>query len=128
MKPQIIGDYEIGYEMVQLILRDGDGAEFYRLSGNVTIPTIIVGCGHACWWQVVACLLHEAFELVADRLGCRFYPSHNLANDNSAYLFVLDHQRFADCCAKVADFMTVALPDLAVAWKQRQKTTKKESS
>ncbi len=122
MKSQIVGDYEIGYEYVQLILRDGVGAEFDRLSDDVTIPTITLGSDEARWVHVVARLLHESFELVMDRLGCRFYPAGNLANDSSAYTFVLDHQRFADCCAKVADFVAVALPDLKKAWTARQKS------
>ncbi len=121
MKPQIVGNYEIGYEYVRLILRDGTGAEFYRLSDDITIPTITLG-SEAKWVGVVARLLHESFELVMDRLGCRFYPTDNLANDSSAYTFVLDHQRFADCCAKVADFVAVALPDLKKAWMARQKS------
>ena len=121
MKSQVIGDDEIGYECVRLVLRDGCGAEFYRLSDDVTMPTIVVGADEGNWQHIVARLLHESFELVSDRLGCRFYPSGDLANNSSGYVFVLDHQRFADCCAKVADFLAVALPDLAKAWKARRK-------
>lgn len=121
MKPQVIGDYEIGYEYVQLVLRDGCGAEFYLLSDDVTIPTIVVGADDADWKQIVARLLHESFELVSDRLGCRFYPSGDLARNSAAYVFVLDHQRLADCCAKVAEFLAAALPDLQKAWKARRK-------
>lgn len=121
MKSQVIGDYEIGYECVRLALRDGTGAEFYRLSDDVTMPTIVIGADDADWRHIVTRLLHESFELIYDRLGCRFYPSGDLANNSSAYIFVLDHQRFADCCAKVADLLAVALPDLAKTWKARQK-------
>ena len=121
MKPQIIGDYEIGYEYVRLVLRDGTGADFYRLSDDVTIPTIVVGADEANWTRVVTRLLHESFELVLDRLGCRFYPSGDLAENAAAWVFMLDHQQFADCCAKVADFVAVALPDLKKAWTARLK-------
>ena len=121
MKPQVVGDYEIGYECVRLVLRDGTGAEFYRLSDDVTLPTIVIGADQAAWRHVVARLLHESFELVYDRLGCRFYPSDDLANNSAAHVFMFDHQRFADCCAKVADFLAAALPDLQKAWKARQK-------
>jgi len=119
MKPQVIGDYEIGYEMVRLVLRDGCGAEFYRLSDDVTLPTIVVGADEAGWTQIIARLLHESFELVLDRLGCRFYPSGDLAQNSSAYTFMLDHQHFADCCARVAEFLAAALPDLERALKAR---------
>ena len=96
MKPQIIGDYQIGYEYVRLVLRDGTGADFYRLSDDVTIPTIAVGADEANWTRVVTRLFH--------------------------YVSILDHQQFADCCAKVADFVAVALPDLKKAWTARQIT------
>ncbi len=126
MKPQVIGDYEIGFECVRLILRDGDGAEFYRLSDDVTSPTIAIGADNANWRQLVTRLLHESFELISDRLGCRFYPTGDLANNSSAYMLVLDHQRFADCCAKVADFLAVAMPDLQKAWKARVRNKKQK--
>ena len=120
MKPQIIGDYEIGYEYVHLVLRDGLGAEFCRISDDVTIPTITIGADDADWQHIIDRLLHESFELISDRLGCRLYPSGNLARNSAAYVFVLDHQQFADCCAKVAEFLAAALPDLAKAWKARK--------
>jgi len=121
MKPRVVGDYEIGYECVRLVLRDGSGAEFYRLSDDVTMPTIVVGGDEADWKHMVSRLLHESFELVSDRLGCRFYPSSDLSQNSAAYIFLLDHQRFADCCAKVAEFLAAALPDLEAAWKTRRK-------
>lgn len=120
MKPQVIGNYEIGYEYVQLVLRDGVGAEFYRLSEDITIPTIVVGADDDKWREIVALLLHESFEFVADRLGCRYYPTNDIANNGAAHSFLLDHQQFSDCCAKVADFVAVALPDLQKAWKARR--------
>jgi len=120
MKSQVIGDYEIGYEMVRLVLRDGCGAEFYRLSDDVTIPTIVVGADEADWKHIVARLLHESFELVSDRLGCRFYPTDDLAQNTSAYVFFLDHQKFADSCAKVSEFLAIALVDLEIAWTARR--------
>ncbi len=125
MKPQVIGDYEIGYECVHLVLRDGTGAEFYRLSDDVTIPTIVIGADNADWQHIIDRLLHESFELIFDRLGCRFYPSGDLANNDAAWVFIFNHQQFADCCAKVADFLAIALPDLEKAWKAR-KTRKKQ--
>ncbi len=120
MKPQVIGDYEIGYEYVRLILRDGVGAEFDLLPDDITIPAITVGAD-GNWKGIVARLLHESFEFTSVRLGCRFYPSHDLANNSAAYMFMLDHQKYAECCARVADFLVPALPDLSKAWKTRMK-------
>ncbi len=122
MKPQVIGDYEIGYECVRLLLRDGVGAEFYLLPDDVVIPTILVGADEPDWKRIVAMLLHESFELISCRLGCRFYPSSDMANNTAAYVFVLNHQQFADCCAKVADFLAAAMPDVKKAWTTRRKS------
>lgn len=118
MKPQVIGNYEFGYEYVQLLLRDGEGAEFYRLSEDITIPTIFIGADGS-WLDIVTRLLHEALEFSLERAGCRFYPTNDLARNTAAYTFSFNHQQFADCCAKVAEFVTAALPDLQKAWKQR---------
>ena len=119
-KPQVVGDYEIGYECVRLVLRDGDGAEFYLLPDDVTIPKIVVGA-NGVWKGVVARLLHESFELVASRTRSRYYPSEDVAQNHAEYLFVMDHQQFADCCTRVAEFMSAALPDLSKAWAKRSK-------
>ena len=35
MKQVIVGTYEMGYEKVQLVLREGHGGEFYLLPGDI---------------------------------------------------------------------------------------------
>ena len=121
MKSQVVGEYEIGYECVRLVLRDGEGAEFELLPGGGGISAITIGCDDANWSHMVARLLHESFEFVSSRLGCRYYPSGDIANNSAAYVFMLNHQQFADCCAKVADFASIALPDFQKAWRGRRK-------
>lgn len=118
MKQKIVGTYEFGYEKVQLVLREGDGGEFYVLPGDIDCPRIKIGADQSEWRHVVTVLLHEVMELAFARLGLRYSPSEGLGRDHAAYVFFVDHPRFSDACGRTADFLTNCLPDLSAAWKQ----------
>lgn len=116
MKKKAIGVYECGYEQIELVLREGTGGEFYYIPENGALPRIKVGADYGKWSEVVAVLLHEVFEFCMDRARCRFDPSSDVGHDHSAYLFVMNHPIFHDCCERSSEFMTSALPDLAKEW------------
>ncbi len=120
-KQVIVGVYGIGFEDVEIVLRSGDGGEFWNHPGKGEIPRIKIGADYKEWSSVVSVFLHEAFEFTFNRLKCRYDSSYDLGGDASSYLFVADHVTFSDTCARVACLTANALPDLARAWKKWRK-------
>lgn len=118
MRQEIIGTYDFGYEKVQLVLRDGDGGEFYLLPADINCPRVRIGADQPDWRSLVAALLHEAMEFALERMGTRYSPACEMARDHAAYVFVIDHTHFAEACARVAEFLTGSLPDLNRVWKK----------
>lgn len=118
LKQVVIGKYELGYEKVQLVLRDGYGGEFYHLPGDIDCPRIKVGADHAEWWKVLTALFHEVGELAASRIGCRFSHADEVANDVHAYLFVMTHPQFSEIQGMTADFVARCWNDLKEAWEK----------
>ena len=115
MKQKIVGSYPAGYESVELILREGWGGDVYFIEEG-GIARIKLG-GDQDWEACFTALLHEVFELVFDRLKCRFAPCNDMSRSTSVYLFVADHVTFSDVCAKSAEFVDACLPDLKKAYK-----------
>ena len=133
MKQKIVGVYSLGYESVQLVARDGTGGDYYTQPEKGHIARIKVGMDYSAWDCVVNALLHEAMEFSIDRHHCRFRATNDISYDLSNYLFVFNHPQFSDIVAKVAEFVTPALPDLARVYKQwhrkpRRKQSRKKSS
>ena len=126
MKQKIVGSYYVGSESVQLVLRRGDGGEFYNTPEKGSVPRIKVGADEQDWIMVRTSLLHEITELMMDRLKCRFLPTNDFSNSHSAYLFVIDHTNFSDVCYRVSEFLDVAIPDTKKAWKKWNKKNKGE--
>ena len=124
MKQVIVGTYEMGHECVELVIREDMGGEYYTIPEKGHVARIKIGVDYKRWDEVVAVLLHEAMEFQADRHLARFRPTQDLSGDQHWYLFVLTHEQFSDCCAKVAEFLTVCLPELATAWKKWNKKRK----
>jgi hypothetical protein len=122
MKPKvklnqvIVGTYEMGYERVQLVLREGLGGEFYLMPGDIDCPRIKIGADHGKWGEVLACLLHEAGELSAERQRCRFSRTGEIAQDVHAYLFIMSHPQFSEVQALTAEFVANCWYDLKKAW------------
>lgn len=117
MKQTIVGVYSMGLSQVQIVLREGNGGEFYFNPEAGAVPRIKVGA-ELQWAEVVGNLLHEALEMQMTALSCRFNPAPDYARDHSSYLFVMTHPQFSESCARTAEFITAALPDLARAWKK----------
>ena len=116
----VVGTFYIGREQCQLVLRDGNGAEFYLTPEDGALPRIKVGADDADWAGLVSRLLHEAMEFAIERARCRFERCAN--TDQGGYVFVLDHAAFTECCERVGEFIACALPSLANSWKKWRKT------
>jgi hypothetical protein len=123
MRQKIVGGgkYELGDEFVQIVLREGDGAEFWLCPGDIPYPRIKVGADQDNWRDVVANLKHEAEELTMVRLRLRYYPGSSYAADHGSYLFAFNHSQFCELSARVAYFLVDCLPDLAKAWAKWKK-------
>lgn len=123
VKQKIVGIYYAGFEQFELVLREGDGAEFYAVPehGENKIPRIKIGADQGKWDDVIAVLLHEVQELIIFRLRGRYSPSDGISIDHAAYLFILTHPEFSELCKRTAEFISDALPDLAKAWKEWKK-------
>ena len=107
----------MGYEQVQLILREGTGGDFWYMPEKGSLPRMKIGADYNTWREVVACLIHETQEMLLDRNNLRFNPTHTISpRDHAAYIFIMTHPQFHDVCAKTADFIAVCLPDLKRAW------------
>jgi hypothetical protein len=112
MREQVVGTFNIGYEGVRLVIREGIGGEFT----TNPVPTIWIGIQSSDWSLVWEALLHETTEFVAFRLGARYVPDNSMSSDHGAYFFAYNHSTFSDICAKVALFTIPVLPLLRTAW------------
>jgi hypothetical protein len=116
MKQRIVGHYELGHQSVQLVLREGDGGEFYTVPERGKVPRIKVGADYTNWFRVVEVLHHEAMELALVMVGCRFQPAPDNGCDHTGYVFHMTHAQFSEASARTGQFMAAALPDLSRAW------------
>jgi hypothetical protein len=124
MKQEIVGIYEIGWDQVELVLREDTGGEFYLIPEKGCIPRIKIGADYKEWEEIVSVLLHETFEFAFDRVRCRYENSDEVVRDHSSYLFVLPHVTFSETCARVGEFISKALPDLKEKWEKWKEESK----
>ena len=125
-KQVIIGTYELGWQNVQLVLRSGTGGNFYMLPGDIKEPRIKVGADYDKFWQVIACLLHEAEELAMAIRMCRYTPEDDVMGDIHAYTFFMTHSQFHDVQAATGYYLVSCWDDLKKEWEEWKKATKKE--
>lgn len=123
MKQKIVGTYVCGFRYVDIILRSGDGAEYYALPEKGKPVRITIGAD-VSWEYIVRSFLHEAFEMCLDYLHDRYTPWQDMGQDHGQYLFVCNHIDFSDVCGSVAELAVRALPDLATAAKQWKRANK----
>jgi hypothetical protein len=125
VKQAIVGTYEMGYERVQLVLREGKGGEFYHLPGDIDCPRIKIGADHSEWWKILTALFHEAAEFAASRIGCRYSAADEIVGDMHTYLFVMTHPQFSEIHGMVADFVARCWEDLSKEWQNWKKEADK---
>jgi hypothetical protein len=125
VKQVVVGTYEMGYECVQLVLREGNGGEFWMVPGDIDCPRIKIGADQEHWKFLLVCLLHEAGELAAARLKCRYTQTEDVAGDVHSYFFNMTHPQFSEMQGLVAEFVANCWDDLGKAWK-KWKPSKKD--
>lgn len=116
MKQVIVGTYEMGWEHVQLVLREGLGGEFYLIPGDIDCPRIKVGADQTHWKHLLVALLHEAGELATTRMKCRFSQAEEVSGDVHSYLFIMTHPQFSEVQGLTAEFVANCWDDLGKAW------------
>lgn len=114
----IIGIYEIGWEKVQIALREGVGGEFYFFPDDIACSEIVIGADSPTWDKILARLLHETQEYSAARLQVRYFPREGLSGDLHAYLFVMTHPQFSEICSMAADCIYRCYDDLKKGWQE----------
>jgi hypothetical protein len=111
-----LGVHECGLETCRVRFNPNfRGASFQGRPSDRGTTIVVVGFDED-WFRMVAALVHEAFELAADRRGCRFTRSGDIGRDNADYSFVLNHAEFAHCCACAGDFVATVSPALLPLW------------
>jgi len=120
MKQKIVGTYYIGFEQCELIIFEGNGGSYTFCPERGKLPIIKIGV-NGTWIDVVETLLHEVMEFVITRADCRYRPSNDLSHGHDTYLMVFNHPQFSKVCARAADFLVEALPDLAKVYKKWKK-------
>jgi hypothetical protein len=125
VKQVIVGTYEMGWEHVQLVLREGSGGEFFLVPGDIDCPRIKIGADREHWKHLLVVLLHEAGELAAARMKCRYTPTEEVAGDVHSYLFVMTHPQFSEIQGLAAEFVANCWDDLGKAWNRWCKRKKR---
>jgi hypothetical protein len=121
VRQKIVGIYQIGDDSVQVVLREGNGGDFYLQPRDIETSRIKVGADVDNWHSVVAALMHEAAESVLARLCLRMTPDDEFGRDLASYIFVMRHEQFSDVCARTGRFLAQCLPDVSKAWKEWKK-------
>jgi len=124
MKQKIVGSYYAGNESIQLVIGEGYGGEFYTTPEKGSVARIKIG-GDADWGSVLTSLLHEIFEILFERLKCRYSPASDSSQSMASYLFVANHQDFGDVCARAAEFVNGCLGDLKKEYRLWNRKVKK---
>lgn len=121
VKQVIVGCYQFGSETVEIVLREGDGGEFYSCPALGRSPRIKIGADYQDWLEVVRVMTHELLELAMFREKARYQISGDVGNDSGAYVFMFTHAEFSNIVGRTAEVMTVALPAVASAWRKWKK-------
>lgn len=107
-----LGEFDIGYENVELFANDSAGGEFVTNPS----PQIRIGIAPPDWSFVYQTVLHEALEYAAFRTQSRFTPDCDLSGDCGSFMFLMDHARFSNICGRATKFMIGAVPAIRKIW------------
>lgn len=116
-----VGTYTLGFESVDVFAMPKEtGGCFYFQPKEGHLGSIKVGLDYNDWGSVASVLLHEALEYVLLRYDLAYSPVRTFTNDTGNRLFVMDHVKFSEVCARAACFIVDVLPDLAKVYKQHK--------
>lgn len=129
MGKKFIGSYYLGYDWVDLYLRDGVGGDFDLLPETNrkegSCARISMGVEQKQWSRVMTSLLHEAMELAITKRQCRFWHAQGGMNDLGGFFFFMDHRQFTEVCGDAGEFMAKAQHPLYKQWNEWWKRRKR---
>jgi len=127
MKPfyqKILGNYSSILTDVQIVVRGGNGGEFWLRPEAGLCPRVKVGLDWQEWPECVSSLVHELMELFLTVRGYRYSKAPDIGNDHAGCVFHFNHEGLSECACFVSGIIAGALPDLSDAYKQRNKRKK----
>ena len=120
-EPIYLGAYQIGFRMAKVYVEDHcGGASFWTLCSSgpdKDYARISVGCGSEYYYKSLACLLHEAMEMIMGDLHVT-YRKDGYFDQNASDMphFHFHHNEFTEICARLGVFMARVEPDFKAAW------------
>ncbi len=117
---KFLGSYDAGLRFVDLYARKGTCAEFDMQPKKGKNARISVGIDDR-WWVVFSTLVHEITEFTYADMGLRMIPGPDIARDNGAYFFAMNHTQFSEATSRVTLFLAEATPDLQQYHKKNSK-------
>ena len=126
MKRVKVGVFACGYEKITLYAREGHGGDFETIDDEHINPVFTIGMDVERFRYAWFALHHEAFEFCCTRAGARYVKTGELARDNGAYHFAMDHTLMSDISSKTADLMLEAGSKMREAYSEWIKNRKKQ--
>ncbi len=123
MKQKILGCYYLGHDQVEVVLREGQGAEFYLVPEGRLCRRVKIGADGS-WRETLNSLLHEIMELMFCTMTLRYVTSDYVNNGHDDYLFIFTHPQFTEIAARLSPFLIACQPDLKKAWRAWHKKPK----
>lgn len=120
MRQKIVGSYGMGWDQCQIVLREGDGGEFWLIPEMGSIPRIKVGADDS-WENIVGVLCHELLELIFVMQRVRFERTNITGMGHDGYVFMFDHNQFSDAVMRLGNLVSICLPDVHKVWKNFNK-------
>lgn len=120
-----IGVYDLGTRKVRLKY-DPEliGATFDPISEDGVAELVVGFKGDDEWASIVDNCLHEAFEFMMMEVNVVYRPNPDFSKSSGNYMYVMNHEQFAEVAARTASFLVQALPDLGRAFKDHLKKTR----
>lgn len=127
---RLLGVYEFGYENIEVYAVDDIGGSFSLSSANIKMPNIKVGIDYAPgdFHVIVSVFIHEIFELLLARKGCRFEDSTSLNRGHDKYVFLFNHPVFTEVCTCASESLFCVLNELKKVGDEYNKWKKKNET
>lgn len=122
-----VGSYRLGFEWVELRLAGVHSGQFFLNPHQGETGFIQVGHYDGHYSLLLPTLLHELLEYAACRTMARFAAAPSASRSSSGYLFVMDHEKFAEIVQQAAEYMAACEKDLKKVLAEVRKELKAKS-
>lgn len=116
-----VGCYKLGFEWVDLFV-DGPHSGRFNLCPHEGEPgRVTIGYYDGHYALALPTLLHELLEYSMCRTMARYTAAPATSRSSSGYLFVMDHEKFAEVAQQVGEFLVACEKDLKTALRESKK-------